>query len=158
MKISITMLLLLFSLSLKAYNPIPLLDYIDIVKKNILLKESEKWIGTKYKWGGTDKNGIDCSAFVQTVYRDALNIPLPRVSRQQYNKSYKIDKTTLEIGDLVFFRKRGKVFHVGIIKEIDGNNIKFIHSSSSRGVTISNLNKGYWNSINKTYGRYLVKI
>lgn len=40
----------------------------------------EKWMGTPYRYGGTDKNGVDCSAFVGHIYREVYGIDLHRVS------------------------------------------------------------------------------
>ena len=60
----------------------------------------------------------------------------------------RIDRKEVRKGDLVFFntRKRGrKINHVGLVVEVRGSDIRFIHSTTSRGVIVSSLNEGYWN-------------
>ena len=104
--------------------------------KNSLLK----YQGTPYKWGGIDKNGFDCSGFVKKVYQETYNINLPHNTKEIAKLGKKINKKELKKGDLVFFKTSPKYRHIGIYL---GNN-KFIHSSSSKGVIISNLNSKYW--------------
>lgn len=107
---------------------------------NIIRQVSDEWIGTPYRWGGTTRRGIDCSAFVQTILRDALDIRITRTTASQVHEGESVRRENLLPGDLVFFRRRG-TRHVGIYL---GNN-EFIHASSSRGVTISDLSRGYYN-------------
>lgn len=102
--------------------------------------EIEAWMGTPYKWGGNDRNGVDCSAFVQNVYRDALNLTLPRTTAQQQYAGTRVARGALEPGDLVFFHTPKRTDHVGIFLG-DGD---FAHASASRGVMISNLSESYW--------------
>ena len=107
-----------------------------------LLREADSWIGTNYQYGGNDRGGIDCSALVMRVFDNALNIKLPRTSREQQEYCTPIERVDLREGDLVFFTVRGgsTVGHVGIYV---GNDC-FIHSSSSRGVIISSLTGRYY--------------
>lgn len=107
-----------------------------------LLGEAYKWLGTPYKYGGENKNGADCSGFVMKVYLDALDVKLPRVSREQGAFCKKIDKSDLFPGDLIFFNtgKSGKVTHVGIYLG-EG---KMIHASASKGVVVSDIDTKYW--------------
>ena len=100
----------------------------------------DSWYGTRYVYGGTTKNGIDCSAFTREMYRGAYGIELPRTAREQYGRVRKISSTELREGDLVFFNTTGGVSHVGMYL---GNN-KFVHASTSRGVTISDLYETYY--------------
>jgi len=104
-----------------------------------LREEGDDWIGTRYRYGGTTRRGIDCSAFVQTIMRDVLDVNLPRTTALQVRLGTAVNRDELLPADLVFFRRRG-VRHVGIYLG-DG---EFIHASSSRGVTISNLTEGYY--------------
>jgi len=60
-------------------------------------------INTPYLWGGTTTYGIDCSAFVMTVYRKALGIELPRTSIMQSTCGEEVKREDLRFGDLVFF-------------------------------------------------------
>jgi len=105
-----------------------------------LEQQFQRYKGIKYKYGGTDKRGFDCSGFVQKVYKDALNIQLPRVTKDMGKLGKKIPQFRLKPGDLVFFRPSRKYRHVGIYM---GNNT-FIHSSSSKGITKSKLDNVYW--------------
>lgn len=96
-----------------------------------------KWAGTRYRLGGTGHGGIDCSAFVQKTMSGAFNIDLPRSTAEQRHSGRAISKSDLRPGDLVFFRKNN---HVGVY--IGGG--KFVHASSSKGVTTSSLSESYW--------------
>lgn len=98
---------------------------------------------TPYLWGGTTSNGIDCSAFVLTVYRRALGINLPRTSIIQSTVGKEVKRGELQFGDLVFFITRGnRISHVGIYL---GESI-FAQSSSNGGVKLSSLDEDYYNS------------
>jgi lipoprotein Spr len=92
----------------------------------------DKWIGTKYLWGGTGEGGIDCSGFSREVFRDSAHVELPRVSVDQYRNGMPIEKSQLKKGDLVFFDtlERGRITHVGVY---DGDGI-VANATSSRGV------------------------
>lgn len=106
---------------------------------NSLRDAAPRWLGIPYRWGGSTRRGIDCSAFVQQYVRENLAIELSRTTAGQRFEGLPIDQDELQSGDLVFFRRRG-VRHVGVYLS-DG---EFIHASSSRGVTISNLDDSYW--------------
>jgi cell wall-associated NlpC family hydrolase len=110
-----------------------------------LLSRALALLGTPYRWGGTSpEGGFDCSGLVGYVFRNALGIELPRVSRDMAKTGELIaSKTQLVKGDLVFFGKSGTVDHVGIYVG-DG---KFVHAPrSGRDVTVSTLETGYWGS------------
>lgn len=100
----------------------------------------EEWQGTPYQYGGTGKNGIDCSALVKNAYQHIYGVQLPRTTKQQRKVGYKVSKQSLQAGDLLFFKPDGTPNHVGIY--VGAN--RFIHASSSKGVTISTLNNTYW--------------
>ena len=108
--------------------------------ENKLEQQFQRYKGIKYKYGGTDKRGFDCSGFVQKVYNDALNIQLPRVTKDMGKLGKKIPLFKLKPGDLVFFRPSRKYRHVGIYV---GNNT-FMHSSTSKGIMKSKLDNVYW--------------
>jgi len=101
------------------------------------------WEGVRYKYGGNSKNGIDCSAFTQKVFKQKFNLDIPRTTRTQVKVGQTINKDQLKQGDLIFF-KTGKIDrHVGIYIG-DG---KFMHASI-KGVKVTNLNKPFYQ---KTY-------
>lgn len=110
--------------------------------KAALYKEYKKWQNTPYRYGGNSLKGVDCSSLVQQIYKDALNISVPRTTKQQAKVGYWIARRSLKEGDLVLFKTSWKTRHSGIYLE-NGN---FINSSTSYGVTISNLNNPYWRS------------
>lgn len=111
-----------------------------------ILNEASSYIGTPYRLGGMSRKGIDCSAFVLSVYGTAAGIDLPRVSAAQAQEGERVEKADVEKGDLLFFQTSGKrISHVGIVQEVTPEGeIKFIHASTSKGVTISSLNEKYW--------------
>lgn len=96
-----------------------------------------QWAGTRYRLGGTGARGIDCSAFMQETFASAFGISLPRSTSEQQAVGKRINKHELKQGDLVFFRSNR---HVGVYL----GNGKFMHASTSQGVTISSLDENYW--------------
>ncbi len=100
----------------------------------------DEWWATRYRYGGTDKYGIDCSAFAGKVLESVYGISLPRTAAEQYKLSERISKNNLVEGDLVFFNTRGGISHEGVYL---GNNY-FVHSSVNGGVTISSLTDNYY--------------
>lgn len=105
-----------------------------------LLKNLEKWMGTRYRLGGTSPKGIDCSALTGTLMMAAYGFLVPRTAREQYKATSHLKKDELEQGDLVFFNTHGGVSHVGLYL----NNNYFVHASSSNGVIISSLDDVYY--------------
>ena len=108
-----------------------------------LLDEYEKWRGTPYAYGGISSSGIDCSAFVQSVYQDAFGMVLPRTTKKQAYSGYEVPLQKSDAGDILLFKTGWDSRHSGIYLE-RGN---FIHASKKHGVTISNLNNPYWKSV-----------
>ncbi|MFM2361726.1 MAG: hypothetical protein RLZZ316_628 [Bacteroidota bacterium] len=106
-----------------------------------LLRFMNEWYGTRYKFGGTTKNGIDCSAFSGALLLNVFGIGLPRIAKDQYKVCERVKKDALQEGDLVFFHTTRKgISHVGVYLR----NNKFIHASLNYGVVISDLNDPYY--------------
>lgn len=112
-----------------------------------LLAEAQTYLGTPYRFGGMTRNGIDCSAFVLSVFGAVTGMNLPRVAASQAEEGEKIEKNELQKGDLVFFshQGRGRISHVGIVEDVSADGeVKFIHAATSKGVMVSSLNDSYW--------------
>ncbi|RYF85151.1 MAG: glycoside hydrolase [Chitinophagaceae bacterium] len=113
----------------------------------------DEWWATAYRYGGTTKKGIDCSALTSLLLSTVYAIGVPRTARDQYAASDKIEREDMQEGDLVFFNTRGGISHVGVYL----NNDYFVHSSTSSGVTISSLNDSYYSKRFIGAGRPVVK-
>ncbi|RYY38899.1 MAG: hypothetical protein EOO08_12515 [Chitinophagaceae bacterium] len=100
----------------------------------------DDWWGTRYRLGGNDRNGIDCSGFTSMLYHQFFGMQLPRTSREQFQAARSVPLSELREGDLVFFTSGTNISHVGFYLQ----NNKFVHASTSEGVTISDLNDRYW--------------
>jgi lipoprotein Spr len=112
-----------------------------------ILNEATTYLGTPYRYGGTTRSGIDCSAFVLNVFGESIGMELPRVASDQSELGEKVEVENLEKGDLIFFSHGWGISHVGIVQEITGDGeIMFIHAATSKGVMISSLNDSYWGS------------
>jgi hypothetical protein len=118
----------------------PASQTFDTLDEARLLRSLESYKGTPYLYGGTSRSGIYCSGLVLAVYRDQ-GVTLPRTSRQQSRVGDPIDKSNLQVGDLVFFNTSGRgISHVGIVTGEDA----FVHGSTSRGVVEDKLSGAYW--------------
>ena len=109
-----------------------------------VISYAKKLLGKPYVWGAEGPSSFDCSGFTYYVFKNAANINLPRVSKDQSNYGTYVKKSDLREGDLIFFdtsgENDGNVSHVGIYL---GNN-QFIHCSSSKGqVVISEMSSYY---------------
>jgi len=113
---------------------------VETITNTKLYEAIDEWWATRYRYGGTTKKGIDCSAFTGTLMSQAYNINLPRTAKDQYDQCEKIQREDLTQGDLVFFNTRGGVSHVGLYL---GNGF-FVHSSTHNGVTINSLDDDYY--------------
>lgn len=123
-------------------------DSIEGPKEEIIsiIDAALQFLGTKYKYGGTTPNGMDCSGLLYTCFLQN-EIPLPRSSRDMALLGEELELSKVEIGDLVFFitdRRKKDINHVGLVVGLDAETVHFIHSSTSRGVIISSLAENYW--------------
>ena len=117
---------------------------VDTKQQKVLLDTAFSYLGTPYRHGGVTRNGMDCSGFVSTTFK-SISVPLSRSSQEMATQGTKIDLEDVKVGDLLFFRttRKSRISHVGMVVDIDGD-IKFIHSSSKRGVVISSLSDEYY--------------
>jgi hypothetical protein len=103
-------------------------------KIEVVLEEAETYLGVRWKMGGTTRRTIDCSALVQNSFKKAgFNIPRTSRSQHGWDRGINLKKTdTYQPGDLLFFSSGGHyVGHVGIVSEVLGDQIRFIHASSN---------------------------
>ena len=111
-----------------------------------IIDYAKSFEGTRYKYGGTSKRGMDCSGLIYTSFKN-YDINLPRTTEGLKSIGSWVDLKEVTIGDLVFFatRKNSRnVNHVGIVTATRTGNIEFIHASTSKGVIISSLAERYW--------------
>ena len=99
-----------------------------------------QWQGVPYRYGGRNASGIDCSSFVRQTMGAIESLDLPRTTSEQAERGMAIDRRDLSPGDLVFFKTGGSGRHVGVYV----GNGRFMHASTSQGVTISRLDNIYW--------------
>lgn len=123
---------------------------VEQIAPNSLYQSVDEWWGTRYQYGGSTKEGIDCSAFTQVVFSAHFGITLPRTAKEQYDVAQPIAREELKEGDLVFFNTRGGVSHVGVYLQ----NNKFAHAATSGGVMVSDLDEAYWSKRFMGAGRY----
>lgn len=115
-----------------------------------LYRIAQEWIGTPYRWGGEDKRGVDCSGLVYVIFQQ-FGIWVPRTVEQLWRSGRAVSLRDLQPGDVLFFRLRNKISHVGLYL----GNFSFIHASSSQGVIISSLYDPYYKQSLVGIRRYL---
>lgn len=129
-------------------------DFLDLTASaasgSCLIDTARQYMGTRYVYGGSSPKGFDCSGFTMYVgQQHGVSLPHTASGQWQSGKGTQIWAiSALEPGDLVFFcdpsRSLGKACsHAGIYMG-DG---QFVHASSSkRGVIVSDLTSGYYNT------------
>lgn len=114
-----------------------------------IIETARSYTGTPYRSGGADRKGMDCSGLIITSFKE-VGLQMPRISWQQAEVGKEIRLRDAQPGDLVFFvtGKKGAapINHAGIVTRIKGNEIWFIHASTSKGVREDNLQTDYWKS------------
>lgn len=94
-------------------------DYITLPLSQIasidLIQTAESFLGTNYLWGGRSYAGIDCSGFMQIIFR-MQGLQLPRDSGPQFDATKLSVEEVPQRGDLLFFskEKNGSISHVGL--------------------------------------------
>jgi murein DD-endopeptidase / murein LD-carboxypeptidase len=99
-----------------------------------------QWDGVRYRYGGTSRAGIDCSALMVAWFRNLFGIELPRTSREQAREGDAVPRSALRAGDLVYFGSGRSITHIGVY--LGGG--EFANSASSQGVSIAALSDDYW--------------
>ncbi len=114
-----------------------------------VVQVARTYSGTPYRSGGNDKNGIDCSGLICSVYSE-IGVKVPRISWQQSEFGAEVSSLQdIKPGDWVFFvpeaGKEGYVSHAGIVTDVRSQEeIMFIHASTSKGVREDNLFSTYF--------------
>ena len=110
-----------------------------------LIRMASDNLGSRYRSGGTSKNGFDCSGLMYATF-SSLDIKLPRSSHEMATIGTVIDVNQAQKGDLIFFKTRGgsQINHVGMVVEVCDGEIKFIHSATHGGVIISSTKEKYY--------------
>jgi probable lipoprotein NlpC len=111
-----------------------------------VIRKAESYLGTPYKYGGVNTAGIDCSALTMNAYLE-IGISLQRSSAGQGGNGKLVKREDLKPGDIICFDARegaGRIDHVGMVVEVKGTEVKFIHASVAGGVRYDQLNTGYW--------------
>jgi cell wall-associated NlpC family hydrolase len=127
-------------------KPVKSTKKIASTKADRIISNALKYKGVKYRFGGTTKKGMDCSGIIYVSYLEE-NVQLPRISRDMAKRGKKVALKNAKKGDLLFFKtsKKGRgINHVGLIVSVKNNQIRFIHSTTSRGVITSLLSEKYW--------------
>lgn len=110
-----------------------------------IIKHAESFKGTRYKYGGTTKRGMDCSGLIYVSFQKA-DVSIPRTTRDLSSHGNWVDLKKVKKGDLLFFatkKNSRKVNHVGIVTSTK-KGIEFVHASTSKGVITSSLSERYW--------------
>ena len=120
------------------HRPVPASESSVVTR---LLAAADDWMGTPYRFGGTTRSGVDCSAFVRSIYDDAFGLRLSRATRTQVHEGRAVPRNDLRAGDLVFFRTGRDQRHVGIYLG-DG---RLLHASSSKNrVLVDDFDQDYF--------------
>lgn len=116
---------------------------------------AKKQLGVPYVSAGDNPSGFDCSGFTTYVMNNA-GVKLPRRAKDQYEASQKIKEKDAQIGDLVFFSNGTEISHVGILVNELGKPKTMIHASSSKGISIVEIETStYWKPRIVGYGRFV---
>lgn len=126
-----------------------------LVARNKMIEYSKQFVGVPYVYGGTDKNGMDCSGLIFTVARESIGVQLPRTTSALYAALRIINDNEKEPGDIVFFKTVGnRISHAGLYM----GNDQFIHAVSdgpNTGVIVSSLKENYWKNAYAGVGQFL---
>lgn len=125
---------------------VALISLENMSKVDFLIAKASEHLGTRYRGGGTTSAGFDCSGLMFSTFKN-IDMTLPRSSGSMaVGAGVKIERDQAQKGDLIFFTTngRGSINHVGMITEIIGDEIKFIHSSVQSGVVISSTKEPYY--------------
>jgi hypothetical protein len=120
------------------------------LQREVIINLAKNQLGVPYLWAGNEPTGFDCSGFTSYVMKKNNKI-IPRRAIEQYEACKKIKQKNVQQGDLVFFDSGFGINHVGIIVSGKGEPLVMIHASSTKGITITEIEKtDYW--LKRLYG------
>ena len=126
------------------------------MKREALIADAKKYIGSPYVNGATGPQSFDCSGFIYFIARKSAKVQLPRSAHAMYRFVEHISDDEIEAGDLLFFSasSSGRITHVGLYI----GNDKMIHAASDgpkTGVIVSSRNERYWKTHYVGAGRFI---
>ena len=120
-----------------------------------MVKYAQKQLGVPYVIAGDNPTGFDCSGFTCYIMSN-YGKSIPRRAKDQYDASIKLRTGEAKMGDLVFFSNGGDISHVGMLINEPGKPKTMIHSSSSKGISIVEIESSeYWNKRVVGYGTFI---
>lgn len=143
------LILFLFSLlmiSCSSYKNIAAKSSNSYAKADRIVSNALEYKGVKYKFGGTSRRGMDCSGVIYVAFGEA-DFQLPRVSKDMAKIGRKVSLRKVKKGDLLFFKtskSNRNINHVGLVVSNKNEQIRFLHSTTSKGVIVSFLSEKYW--------------
>lgn len=124
-----------------------------------LINAASENLGARYRSGGSTPEGFDCSGLMFFTF-NKFDIILPRSSNEMSNLGSVLNLSDVRKGDLIFFKTNGRkiINHVGMVVEVLEDEIKFIHSATSKGVIISSTKEPYYKrtftQVNRVYSSF----
>ncbi len=124
-----------------------------------LINAASENLGARYRSGGSNPEGFDCSGFMFYTF-SKFNLVLPRSSNEMSTLGNVLNPNEIRKGDLIFFKTNGRkiINHVGMVVEVLEDEIKFIHSATSKGVIISSTKEPYYKrtfvQVNRIYSSF----
>jgi lipoprotein Spr len=124
-----------------------------------LINTASANLGARYRSGGSNPDGFDCSGLMYFTF-SKFDVSLPRSSNEMSNLGTVLNRNEIRKGDLIFFKTNGRkiINHVGMVVEVLEDEIKFIHSATSKGVIISSTKEPYYKKtfaqVNRVYSSF----
>ncbi len=124
-----------------------------------LINAASENLGARYRSGGSNPEGFDCSGLMFYTF-SKFDFVLPRSSNEMSTLGTVLNLNEVRKGDLIFFKTNGRkiINHVGMVVEVLEDEIKFIHSATSKGVIISSTKEPYYKKtfvqVNRIYSSF----
>jgi len=107
-----------------------------------LARTAQSYLGVPFQFGGTSREGLDCSGLVFLVGQEH-GLALPRTTAGQFRCGQPVERADLRPGDLVFFNTNGQgVSHVGVY--LGGGEFIHVETTRQRQAIVSRLEEPYY--------------